>query len=221
MVVVIADVDEVHVHRVVGSLPFDLPHRTDVRVLPIARNLVVLGRWEAGWGPVDDVAAKRDLALGVHVEVAVGVAVQLELPWVCIGTHGNRLRRTVHIPSCATLVRPGHLVRLETSNPSGRRHHGGVGFVRLHPTSTRVVFQHFLQPHFFPSGALPLEAVVVVVQELQVPFVVKAVPSADHLPLRAGHAEHRFLKRSVAVQNAFGVGWGVKDRSVLGVGNTS
>ena len=221
MVVVIADVDEVHVDRVVGPLPLDLPHRADVGVLPVARDLVVLGRGESRWGPVDDVAAKRDLTLGIHVEVAVRVAVQLELPWVCVGADRNWLRRAVHVPSCATLVLPGHFVGLQPSDSSGRRHHGGVRFVWLHPTSTRVVFQDLLQPHLLAGGAFSLEAVVVVVEELQVPLVVEAFPSTNHLPLWAGHAEHRFLKRSVAVQNAFGVGRSVENRSVLGRGWTS
>ena len=85
LVVVVADVDEVHVDRVVGPLPLDLPHRADVRVLPISCDLVVLGCGEPCRGPVDDVATERDLAFGVDVEVAVRVAVQLKLPWVRVG----------------------------------------------------------------------------------------------------------------------------------------
>ena len=90
LVVVVADVDEVHVDRVVGPLPLDLSDRADVRVLPVARDLVVLGRGESCRRPVDDVAAERDLAFGIDVEVAVRVAVQLELPWVRVGADRNR-----------------------------------------------------------------------------------------------------------------------------------
>ena len=221
MVVVVADVDEVHINRVVRALPFDLPHRADVRVLPVACNLVVLGRWEPCRGPIDDVATEGDLAFGVDVEVAVGVAVQLKLPWVRVGADWNRFRRTVHIPSCPALIGPSHLVGLQSADAGGRRHHRGVRLVGLHPTSTGVVFQHLLHTHFLAGSSFSFEAVMVVVQELQVSLVVKAFPCTHHLPFRTGHSEHRLLERSVAVQNAFGVGRSVKDGGVLGSGHAS
>ena len=220
LVVVVPHVDEVHIDRIVGPLPLDLPHRADVGVLPIACNLVVLGCREPGRSPVNDVAAKRDLALGVHVEVAVIGAVQLELPRVGVGADRNGVRRTVDVPPRTTLVRPRHLVGFQSSDACGRRRHGCVGFIRLHPTSASVVFQHLLQAHLLAGGALPFKAVVVIMQELQVTLVVEAFPRADHIPLWACHAKHCLLKRTVAVQNTFGIGRDVIFRCVLGRGCT-
>ena len=203
LVVVVPHVDEVHVNRILRLLPLDLTNCPDVRVLPVACDLVVLRRGEPGGGPVDDVTAKGDLAFRVDVEELVRVSVEVKGPWIRLVAHCNGVGGTVHIPACAALVGPCHFVGSKAAQ-SRRRHHGGVGLVGLHPAAARVVLGNFLETKLLELFPLACKAVLVLAEHRQVAHFIELFPLANHRPLVAGHVQDRFFKRIVAVQDLLG-----------------
>ena len=200
MVVVVTDVNEVDVDRILRLFPFDFTHRADVGVLPVTGDLVVLRRRKSSGCPVDDVAPKRNLSLRVDVEKIVRRAVEVKLPRVGLVAHRDRGRRAIHVPPCAPFVLPCHFVGTQASQPR-RGHHGGVRIVRLHPATARIVLHDLLQTHRLVFCPLGVKAVVIVVQKREVAHFVKILPSTHDGPFVSRHFKHGFFKRRIAVDD--------------------